>query len=451
MAVYRCEVKRISRSSGRSSVVSAAYRAAERLRQEANGVHQPEVKVHDYRRRAPGVAYREVMAGRDAPEWARQRGRLWNEAEHAENRKNSVTAREAIVSLPHELDDVQRIELVRGFASRLIDRYGVAVDLSIHRPDRKGDQRNHHAHLMFTTRRMGPEGFTEKTRELDDRKTGPKEIEAIRELWEQEQNLALERAGQRERVSRLSNAEQGIERAPQEKVGEKFTAFARQGVQPRAVPTWQEVARRHKLRKDENRPVHRRRHRLEREAVARKYQRQAEQEHKRSDARRVADDRAMRENAARVQAQRDGAVSKMRANMAAQAERKRAAREAEKQEAVKRALDAAAQAKAAQEQARAQQQREHQASQRAEGRIGVAKARDTTELHQGHHDLQEAQKEGARKLDEERQRSAEVSAARAWEKQRQEELRRKREALEQQNQNPHDLGRVLKPKGPGES
>lgn len=37
--------------------------------------------------------------------------------------------------------------------SRLIGRYGVAFDLAIHRPDRKGDQRNHHAHILFTTRR----------------------------------------------------------------------------------------------------------------------------------------------------------------------------------------------------------------------------------------------------------------------------------------------------------
>lgn len=270
-------------------------------------------------------------------------------------------------------------------------------------------------------------------------------------MWEQEQNLALERAGAQERVSRLSNQAQGIEREPQEKVGEKFTAFARQGVQPRVAGTWQEVAKRHALKKDENRPEHRKRHELERQAVARKYQRQAEIAQQRARTKEEANQKAMRENARRVQGQRDGEISKMRANMAAQAERKRAAREAEKQEAVKRALDAAAKARAAQEQARAQQEREQQAGQRAEGRIGAAKARDTTELHQGRQDLQEAQKEEARKLDEERQRQAEVSAARAWEKQRQEELRRKREALEQQNQNPHDLGRVIKPKGPGES
>lgn len=127
MAVFRCEVKTLKRAAGRSAVAAAAYRAADRLRDEQ--ANEGAGKVHDYRRRAPGVAYRETMAPKGAPEWATQRGKLWNEAERAENRRNSVTAREILLSLPHELDDVQRVELVRAFASGLIDRYGVAVDM----------------------------------------------------------------------------------------------------------------------------------------------------------------------------------------------------------------------------------------------------------------------------------------------------------------------------------
>jgi hypothetical protein len=35
----------------------------------------------------------------------------------------------------------------------------------------------------MTTRRISDQGLKEKTRELDDKKTGPLEIEAIREAW----------------------------------------------------------------------------------------------------------------------------------------------------------------------------------------------------------------------------------------------------------------------------
>ena len=62
------------------------------------------------------------------------------------------------------------------------------------------DQRNHHAHVLTTTRRLEPEGFTAKTRVLDSAKTGGVEIEQMRGVWAELQNLALERAGEVDRV-----------------------------------------------------------------------------------------------------------------------------------------------------------------------------------------------------------------------------------------------------------
>lgn len=288
MAVYRCEVKTLRRAAGRSAVAASAYRSAECLRDQRSG------KLFDYRRRTPGIAYREVMSRKDVPEWSHRRDSLWNAAERAEKRCNSVTAREIIVSLPHELNDTQRIELVRDFAGQLVDRYGVAVDVCIHRPDRKGDQRNHHAHLLMTTRRLGPDGFEMKTRELDENKgRGPGEIEAIRQLWERGQNHALEQAGSMERVSRLSNAAQGLDREPQPKLGKAAVALMRRGEPSSRVHLLKEVQKRNAARARKNETEH-------------------------------------------------AGHSPMRQNMAKQAEHKRSAKvEAEKQEAIKRALDAA--------------------------------------------------------------------------------------------------------------
>lgn len=245
MAVYRCEVKTVKRSSGRSAVAAAAYRSADRLHDERAD------KSHDYRRRSRGVAHAEIITPPDAPSWARQRDRLWNEAEKAENRRNSVTAREILLSLPHELDDQKRIELTRGFASRLVERYGVAVDIAIHRPDRRGDERNHHAHVMMTTRRLSADGFTEKTRELDDVvKRGPAEIEAIRLQWENEQNQMLERSGRQERVSRLSNQARGLDREPEPKIGPAANAMLRRGEETRIGEQVQEVRKRNSMREN---------------------------------------------------------------------------------------------------------------------------------------------------------------------------------------------------------
>jgi hypothetical protein len=83
-----------------------------------------------------------------------------------------LDAREYEIALPAELSADARRELAFGLAREISERHGVAVDVSIHAPGREGDQRNHHAHLLTTTRRLGPEGLGEKTRELDQKQSG---------------------------------------------------------------------------------------------------------------------------------------------------------------------------------------------------------------------------------------------------------------------------------------
>ncbi|WP_434967894.1 MobA/MobL family protein, partial [Pseudomonas aeruginosa] len=71
----------------------------------------------------------------------------------------------------------------------------------------EGDNRNHHAHVLFTTRRLSSDGLGEKTRELDDLKRGPEEVQWIRAMVEGRTNAALEAAGHAERVDRRSLAD----------------------------------------------------------------------------------------------------------------------------------------------------------------------------------------------------------------------------------------------------
>ena len=156
MAIYHCNMSTVSRSSGRSAVAAAAYRTAEKLLNERDG------ELHDFTRRS-GVAGSEIVLpeGADA-DWALDRSALWNAAEKAEKRKDSRVAREFEVSLPHELDADQRVALARAFAQHLADWYGAAVDMAIHEPHGKTDGRNHHAHLLMTTRQLAPDGLGTK-------------------------------------------------------------------------------------------------------------------------------------------------------------------------------------------------------------------------------------------------------------------------------------------------
>ncbi len=209
MAIYSLHVKTVSRSAGRSVVAAAAYRAAETIADERLGV------VWDFTRKY-GVLHSEIVAPADAPEWARDRGELWNAAERAEDnstrRQSATTGRDIILALPHELSDAQRLAAVQEFAAGLVECYGVAVDFAIHAPDRHSDERNYHAHVLMTTRRIGADGFGAKTRELDSFRTGPREIEAIRQEWERIGNRALEQAGIEERIDCRSYADRGIDR-----------------------------------------------------------------------------------------------------------------------------------------------------------------------------------------------------------------------------------------------
>lgn len=242
MSIYRLELKTVKRSAGRSATASAAYRAGADITDFRTGTR------HDYSRRS-GVEHAQVLAPDHAPAWARDRSALWNAAEKAERRKDATVARELTVALPHELTKAQRIEAARELGQWLVDRYGVAVDIACHQPDKDADRRNYHAHLLFTVRRMEPEGLaSKKTRELDDRDQGPKETEAMREAWQHIGNRHLERAGHDPSLDRRSLKERGIDREPEPKQGPVATQIDRDGRKSHAAQARREVQARNAAR-----------------------------------------------------------------------------------------------------------------------------------------------------------------------------------------------------------
>lgn len=205
MAIYHLTAQVIGRSAGRSSVSAAAYRSGETLVDERTGeTCRP--------RRRERVAHTEILAPADAPEWAGDRGKLWNSVEARDTRKNSQLSREFEVSLPRELSADQRLELVRDWIRAEFTEAGVPADLAIHT-----DAKNHnpHAHIMTTLRPLGAEGWGAKLRAWNDRS----KIERWRESWADHTNRALERAGIDARVDHRSLEDQGIERQPTVKEG----------------------------------------------------------------------------------------------------------------------------------------------------------------------------------------------------------------------------------------
>ena len=180
--------------------------------------------------------------------WAHDRERLWNAAETAEKRKDARVAREYEVALPHELNAAQRRDLVRAFAQDLAERHGGAIDVAIHRPHREGDTRNHHAHLLATTRVVTDAGLGSKTsiewKDADRTKRGLEsgrvEVTAIRSRWAAIVNEHLAEHGHAARIDHRSLDAQGIDREPTYHKGPAVTAIERRGEETRIVERMRE-------------------------------------------------------------------------------------------------------------------------------------------------------------------------------------------------------------------
>lgn len=219
MADYRLSAKVISRAKGQSSVASAAYRSACRMTDERTG------ELHDYTRKH-GVVHSEILAPDNAPDWMRDRAQLWNSVEKVERRKDAQLSREIQLSLPHELDAAQRLDLTRRFVKEQFIAKGMIADINIHGPGKSGDDRNHHAHVMLTMRELMGEGFAKKkNRDWND----AAQLKDWRREWAQHQNREFERLGFDVRVDHRSYEDRGIDREATQHLGPTAHDMERKG------------------------------------------------------------------------------------------------------------------------------------------------------------------------------------------------------------------------------
>ena len=204
MAIYHCSVKIIGRSSGRSSVAAAAYRAGEKITNQRDG------QTHDYTRKG-GVVHSEIMLPPHAPEEYHDRSTLWNTVEKVERRCDAQTAREVEVALPIELSLEENIQVVREYIDDNFISQGMCADFSIH----DTQDGNPHAHIMLTMRDVSLSGFENKNRNWNDKGR----LEGWRENWADVCNHALEEKGELSRIDHRSLEDQGLERQPTIHVG----------------------------------------------------------------------------------------------------------------------------------------------------------------------------------------------------------------------------------------
>src|SRR5690606_12511577 len=123
-------------------------------------------------------------------------------------------------------------------AQELADRYGAAVAFAIHAPHEASDVRNHHAHILMTTRQVTENGLGEKTyleREnkwllAHDLPTTDMQLRDLRQRWEGIANERLAMAGLDIRIDHRSHMERGLEIAPTEHMGVHASQMERRGL-----------------------------------------------------------------------------------------------------------------------------------------------------------------------------------------------------------------------------
>ncbi|MGB3470321.1 MAG: Ti-type conjugative transfer relaxase TraA [Erythrobacter sp.] len=233
MAIFHFSAKVIGRSSGRSAVAAAAYRAGERLHDERID------RAHDFTNKA-GVLHSEVMLPKGAPEAFADRTTLWNAVEAAEKRKDAQLAREIEFALPCELSKKDNIKLAREFVKAEFVEKGMIADLNVHWDIGEDGKAKPHSHVMLTMREVTKDGFGVKVRDWN--KTAL--IEQWRERWADHVNRALAERDIDARIDHRSLEAQGIALEPQDKIGPAASRLGGRGLEAERIEEHRAIAQR---------------------------------------------------------------------------------------------------------------------------------------------------------------------------------------------------------------
>ncbi|MDQ0513436.1 Ti-type conjugative transfer relaxase TraA [Ancylobacter amanitiformis] len=267
MAITHFTPQLISRGSGRSAVLSAAYRHCARMEHEAEG------RIADYSAKR-GLRHEEFLLPPGAPEWALRliadrsvagaAEAFWNAVEAFEKRSDAQLAKEFIIALPVELSVDQNIALVRAFVETQVLARGQVADWVFH--DEPG---NPHIHLMTTLRPLTPKGFGSKKVPVIGEDGQPLRNDAgkiVYRLWSGEkaefleqregwldlQNRHLAFAGLDIHVDGRSYAERGVHLVPTTHIGVAAKAIDRKEGAAGWSPRLERVSL-HEERRAENR------------------------------------------------------------------------------------------------------------------------------------------------------------------------------------------------------
>ena len=221
---FMLRVTNINRAT-KNIVASASYRSDEALYSERT---DEKIKFRNHTVKPESM----ILTPQNAPEWTKDRQRLWNEVDKVEKNnaktKNPRLAKEVLLSLPNDFDREVQTELTKDFIkSEFVDK-GMVADISIHRDDIN----NPHAHVLLTQRPFNADGTWGKKTKTKTRydenghailnQNGNKvrkqerfadfDFKEVRKHWELKLNQSSEREQSLRRYDSRSFEDQGLEK-----------------------------------------------------------------------------------------------------------------------------------------------------------------------------------------------------------------------------------------------
>ena len=217
-------VTNINRAT-KNIVASASYRSDEALYSERT---DEKIKFRNHIVKPESM----ILTPQNAPEWTKDRQRLWNEVDKVEKHnaktKNPRLAKEVLLSLPNDFDREVQTELTKDFIKSEFVAQGMVADISIHRDD----MNNPHAHVLLTQRPFNSDGTWGKKTKTKTRydenghailnKNGNKvrkqerfadfDFKEVRKHWELKLNQYSEREQSLRRYDSRSFEAQGLEK-----------------------------------------------------------------------------------------------------------------------------------------------------------------------------------------------------------------------------------------------
>lgn len=206
------DVKSVGKGSkGRTACGSSAYRACDKIIDNAGN-------THNFSRKGGHVAGGVILPA-GAPEDLFDRQTLWQRHDQKEIRKDAQIFREVEVSLHNSLSYAAAERVCVAIGSRLADM-GMCVQWDIHDKTNKKGERNLHAHMMLSMRELLPDGtFGKKDRSWNRFNGGMNLADELRPFAAALMNEELDKIGVADRVEYLSFADRGIDRIPTVHVG----------------------------------------------------------------------------------------------------------------------------------------------------------------------------------------------------------------------------------------